>query len=141
MNIGFNYELRKAYVDLIGTLTYNSQQLKAYDSFATDDAALPYVLIDSITSSDSRNKCDSVEDAAVTVIIESSYNQGGRKTVDEIASLIMTIKGSLRNQVATITTAFALMDVYKITDNTISVQSGTAKNYRRVITFGHILSQ
>jgi hypothetical protein len=141
MNIGYNFELRKAYYNTITGITYNGSPLQCFDSFATDDADAPYVVVDSMNSSDNRNKADSVEDCSIVVDITSSASQGGRKTTDEIASLIIAAKSSLRANVGSITTAFALMDVYKITDNTLTLQSGTEKIYRRIITFGHTVAQ
>lgn len=141
MNVGYYYELRKAYYNVITAITYNGFPLKVYDSFATDDASDPYVIVDSMTSSDDRNKCDSTEECAVTIEITAGYSQGGRKTVDEIAAAILSAKSSLRDALAAITTAYALMDVYKITDNTLTVHSGTEKIYRRIMTFGHIVTQ
>lgn len=141
MNIGYNYELRKAYYNTLTAISYEGSPLQVFDSYATDDAADPYIVIDSMLSSDDRNKCDSTEECSLVVDIVSGYGQGGRKQVDEIANLIIAAKSQLRAAVQSITTAFALMDVYKITDSTLTVQSGTNKIYRRIITFGHIVTQ
>lgn len=141
MNVGYNFELRKAYYNVITAISYNSVPLQVFDDHVTDETESPYVVIGSMNSSDDRNKCDSTEECSVVIDIVSGFGQGGRKTVDEIASLIIAAKSSLRSALTNITTSFALMDVYKITDNTLTVQSGTNKIYRRLITFGHIVTQ
>jgi hypothetical protein len=91
INKSCDYELRKAYYEVLSGITYNGKTIGVYDEIAPNGAEYPLIILGSQTSSPSRSKDTFQSDALIEVSVISTFTSdfGGKKEANDLSNIII----------------------------------------------------
>lgn len=142
--IDVNTRVRQGYFQrLNGVVLLAGQPVLVYDTFASNDAIYPYIILSTQTDVGSGTKQSQGHEATMLVDIVTGFTGGGtRMPLDTIAGQVLT----LINPQATVQQIDAgpelqVINTQLLSDLTLEGQNGVYKIIRRLLRFGHVIHE
>ena len=91
INKDSSFDLRKAYYQALGGITYNGQSVGIYDEIVPQGAVYPVIVLGNQISRGERSKDGFQRDSTIEISVIQRYtsDEGGKKEVNDISNLII----------------------------------------------------
>lgn len=135
-----NTPVRKGYFSrLNGAVTSAGQPVPVYDTFASNNAVYPYIILSTQTDTGGSTKQSQNHDATMLVDVVTGFTGGGtRMPVDEIVGQVLALINPLETgQQIDVGPDLQIINTQLESDLTLEAQNGTYKIIRRLLRFGH----
>lgn len=137
--------LRKGYISKLAGIQINGVDVPIYDTFAATDAPNFYILITNQFEQDSSLKDVFVNDCSITVdtVTKFSTTGGGSLISELIANQVSNriLPASTANYIDLSTDGFKLISTVKEMSKSLNTDTGTIKEYRKILIFKHKIQQ
>lgn len=141
--IDTNYQVRRGYFQkLNGTVTYNSQAVPVYDTFAVNEAVYPYIILSTQTAvDDSVKRCQGQEVTMLLDIVTGFIGAPDRQPLDNICNQIYQLINPADGDFIDVGPNLNIISTRVLSDTTMEGQNDVWKIVRRLIRFGHKLHE
>lgn len=133
--------VRKGYLDKLEGISLNGISIPVYDTFAASDAPSYYILLKDINAEeDASIKNVIMQDVNITVDVVTKFTTTGAGSLtSELIGGIVTqlIAPNSTTDYINLAPDFQVLTTRKLKDSPLNTDTGTEKEYRRILIFNH----
>src|ERR1044072_2185048 len=142
--IDVNTLVRQGYFQrLNGAVLLDGRPVPVYDTFTSNDAVYPYIILSTQTDAGSSTKQSQGHDATMLVDVVTGFTGGGtRMPLDTTAGQVLTlIQPDATAEQIDVGPELQVINTQLLSDLTLEGQNGVYKIIRRLLRFGHVIHE